>query len=52
MVLTATDSTQYAWEGDQITGEGLNSIFTRHLIHGLRSGEADLDQDGLVTLDE
>ncbi|MCB9102216.1 MAG: SUMF1/EgtB/PvdO family nonheme iron enzyme, partial [Anaerolineales bacterium] len=52
VVLTATDSTQYAWEGDQVTGEGLNSIFTRHLIHGLHSGKADTDQDGRVTLDE
>ena len=52
VVLTATDATQYAWEGDQIIGQAENSVFTRYLIQGLQSGEADQDQDGRVTLDE
>lgn len=52
VVLTASDSTQYAWEGDQILGETENSLFTHYLIQGLESGKADLDTDGLITLDE
>ena len=52
VILTASDSTQYAWEGDQFFGEATNSLFTHFLIEGLQSGEADLDQDGWVSLDE
>src|SRR5688572_14141015 len=52
VVLTATDSTQYAWEGDQVSGETDNSLFTHHLIEGLKSGAADRDEDGLITIDE
>jgi hypothetical protein len=51
-VLTATDSVQYAWEGDRVTGDSENSVFTSYLIKGLRTGEADLDADGQITLDE
>jgi hypothetical protein len=52
VVLTATDSTQYAWQGDAVTGEATPSVFTRHLTEGLKSGAADLNADGIVTLDE
>ena len=52
VVLTATDSTQYAWEGDRVVGQADNSVFTSHLIHGLRTGSADTDGDGQITLDE
>ncbi len=52
MVLTATDATQYAWEGDQIIGEADNSVFTHYLVQGLQTGEADVDADGRITLDE
>jgi CRP-like cAMP-binding protein len=52
VVLTATDATQYAWENDQIIGEVNNSVFTHFLIEGLRSGAADLDNDGWITVDE
>lgn len=52
VVLTATDSTQYAWEGDQVIGQAENSVFTRFLVQGLKSGEADTDADGRITLDE
>ncbi len=52
VVLTATDSTQYAWEGDRVIGEVQNSLFTHYLIQGLRSGAADRDEDGLITIDE
>ncbi len=52
VVLTATDSTQYAWQGDEVIGESENSVFTYHLIEGLRTGAADRDADGRITLDE
>src|SRR5262245_27040011 len=42
VVLTASDSTQYAWEGDEIIGVPENSVFSHYLIQGLRYGEADL----------
>ncbi len=52
VVLTATDSTQFAWEGDQIIGdETVNSLFTHFLVKGLE-GEADEDGDGKITVDE
>jgi hypothetical protein len=52
VVLTATDATQFAWEGDTIVGEANPSLFTRHVTEGLRTGAADLDRDGIVTIDE
>ena len=52
VVLTATDATQYAWEGDAVIGEAQNSVFTRYLVQGLETGEADSNKDGLITLDE
>jgi len=52
VVLTATDATQYAWEGDQVIGDAQNSVFTLYLLQGLRTGEADSDGDGKITLDE
>jgi len=52
VVLTATDSTQYALEGDQVIGNVETSLFTHFLIQGLRSGEADTDHDGRITVDE
>ncbi len=51
IILTASDSTQFAWEGDKVIGETDNSLFTHYLVEGLE-GEADLDSDGRVTVDE
>jgi hypothetical protein len=51
-VLTASDSTQLAWEDVAVTSKGGMSVFTRHLVAGLESGEADLDGDGFVSVDE
>jgi hypothetical protein len=52
VVLTASDATQYAFEGDRVRGHAARSVFTRHLVAGLRDGSADLDGDGDITLDE
>ena len=51
-VLTASDATQYSWEGNRVHGEAAQSVFTRYLVQGLREGSADLDGDGDITLDE
>jgi hypothetical protein len=51
-VLTASDSTQYAFEGDEVRGAATSSVFTRYLVEAIRSGAADLDDDGDIALDE
>ncbi|MEU9345898.1 DNA translocase FtsK [Streptomyces sp. NPDC048278] len=49
-VLTATNRTEYAWEGDHLTTLLPEpSRFTGAVIDGLRTGEADRDQDGIVS---
>jgi formylglycine-generating enzyme required for sulfatase activity len=51
VVLTATDATQFAWEGDKVIGDTQKSVFTHFLIEGLK-GEADRDSDGRIHVDE
>jgi len=53
-VITAADAIQYALEagGESIAGVAEPSVFSGRLIRGLVTGEADLDGDGRVTLDE
>ncbi|MET0524386.1 MAG: caspase family protein [Nocardioides sp.] len=46
-VITASTSLQLALDGKEEP-----SLFTRYVVEGLRSGEADRDLDGLVSLDE
>jgi hypothetical protein len=48
VVLTSSSSTQYSFEQQ---GEDL-SIYTRFLIEGIKSGEADRDQDEFISIDE
>jgi len=47
-ILTASTATQTAREkeGDDY------SLFTKHIIQGIRQGEADHDDDGLISLDD
>jgi len=52
VVLTATNATQYAFEGERLLGIPNRSVFTHYLIEGLQSGDADLDGDGKITVDE
>ncbi|MER7285750.1 DnaJ C-terminal domain-containing protein [Streptomyces lydicus] len=52
-VLTATNRTEYAWEGDHLEAAAPQpSRFTGALIEGLRSGDADTDHDGRITVTE
>ena len=52
VVLTASDSTQYALEGDQVIKQTELSLFTHFLLEGLKTGEADTNNDGYISLDE
>src|SRR5215216_317049 len=52
VVLTASDSTQYALEGDQVIKQTELSLFTHFLLEGLKTGEADVNNDGHISLDE
>lgn len=53
VIITASDSMQYAFEGDKIERlKGGGSYFTGALIKGLETGEADLDLDGEITYRE
>ena len=55
VTLTASDELEYALEEDHVESLGAaqaNSLFTRALVEGLRSGEADGNGDGHVTVDE
>ena len=55
-VITASTALQLAFEGDDLTASDPEatgpSVFTRALVDGLRTGEADRDADGIVSLDE
>ena len=52
VVLTASDSTQFAFEGDRVIAQTSFSLFTHFLLEGLKTGRADRDKDGQVSLDE
>lgn len=52
IILTASDSTQFAWEGNHFIGEATHSLFTHYLIEGMKTGRADLDSDGWISIGE
>jgi hypothetical protein len=53
IVLTASSAMEYAFEEAELArAEGQPSIFTSALVRGLKSGEADRDRDGRVSVDE
>jgi Caspase domain len=54
VVITASNAMEFAFEGTDLadTIESQPSIFTGALVDGLASGEADRDQDGVVSLGE
>ena len=52
-VLTASRDSEYSFEGEPTPGQEVpGSIFTSALVDGIRSGAADLDQDGYVSVDD
>jgi basic membrane lipoprotein Med (substrate-binding protein (PBP1-ABC) superfamily)/uncharacterized caspase-like protein len=54
VVITASSALEYAFEGEQLAERAAPtpSVFTSALVQGLETGEADLDQDGMIALDE
>ncbi|BCL23753.1 caspase family protein [Streptomyces tuirus] len=53
-VITASDSMEYSFEGDELAENSAPrpSVFTHAVVEGLETGEADLDADGNVSLDD
>lgn len=53
-VITASNSMEYAFEGPDLAenAQPRPSVFTHAVVEGLRTGEADLDLDGVVSLDD
>lgn len=53
-VITASNSIEYAFEGAHLASDepAQPSVFTAALVEGLRTGEADRDEDGWIALGE
>ena len=53
-VITASSAMEYAFEGDRLADDQHQrpSVFTSALVEGLATGDADRDEDGLVSLNE
>ena len=51
-VITASNAMEYAFEGDRLADDQHRrpSVFTGTLVEGLATGDADRDEDGLVSL--
>lgn len=54
VVLTASRGTEYSFEGEALQGEdgSRGSVFTSALIEGIRTGGADADGDGAISVDD
>lgn len=53
VVLTASRGTEYSFEGSPIPGSAVpGSVFTNALVTGIRTGEADADGDGFISVDD
>jgi hypothetical protein len=53
-IITASSAMEFAFEGQELkeAADVGPSVFTSALVEGMETGEADLDQDGHVGLDE
>lgn len=52
IILTASDRTSFGWDAGKVQGISDHSVFTQFLIQGLGKGEADRNNDGIVTTHE
>lgn len=52
VILSAADRVHYEWRDDGVTGSAMPSLFTHFFIEGLKTGAADHDRNGRVTIDE
>jgi Caspase domain len=51
-IITASSAMEYAFEGDDLSGQGQPSVFTSAVVKALRTGEADRDQDRWISVRE
>jgi hypothetical protein len=51
-VITASNSMEFAYEGDELAGSGQPSFFTGAVVEALETGRADRDGDGRISVDE
>lgn len=53
VVLTASRGTEYSFEGDPVPASAMpGSVFTSALVAGIRTGAADTDNDGFISVDD
>lgn len=52
VILAGSSAIEFSFEGDSGRDANRPSVFTEALVNGLRTGAADLDGDGLITVDE
>jgi tetratricopeptide (TPR) repeat protein len=55
VTLTASKEIEYAYEDGhfkELEGAPGGSVFTKIMVEGLRTGEADLNNDGVISIDE
>ena len=53
VVLTASRGSEYSFEGEPVAGSEMpGSVFTSALVNGIRSGAADVDRDGFISVDD
>ncbi|MGH3461966.1 MAG: caspase family protein, partial [Kribbellaceae bacterium] len=53
VVLTASRGSEYSFEGEPVPGSAMpGSVFTSALVAGIRSGAADNDHDGYISVDD
>ena len=52
IVISSSDSVYYTIEKNKITGEGKKLFFTHNIVEGIKTGEADINTDGIITVDE
>jgi hypothetical protein len=54
VVLTASRGSEYSFEGEPVPGEDATrgSVFTSALVDGIRTGAADADRNGYISVDD
>ncbi len=51
-IITASNSMEFSYEGDELSGAGQPSFFTGAVVEALETGKADRDGDGRISVDE
>jgi hypothetical protein len=52
VILAGSDALQYSFEEGNVGGQPARSVFTKIVVDGLQSGHADIDRDGLFSVDD